>query len=159
MCMHTYLYKICRYRAKIFPGTRTPSLRRDMFEDDLSFDLSEDMIEFLSVGIVIDFPQRTIYQNKLVMDLEVCILWLLHTNGYLKGSLPFQKYFWEYQKKSKNTSGRLPGFLSIHNFSTDCQSSDEILGIDSFNEQNQIQLKNGVRKVKVLLGLCFSQFR
>lgn len=61
--MHTYLYKICRYRAKIFPGTRTPSLRRDMFEDDLSFDLSEDMIEFLSVGIVIDFPQRTIYQR------------------------------------------------------------------------------------------------
>lgn len=60
---YIYKYKIYRYTAKIVPGTRTPSLRRDKFEDDVSFDLSEDMIKVLSVGIVIDFPQRTIYQR------------------------------------------------------------------------------------------------
>lgn len=83
--MHTYLYNIYRYRAKIVPGTRTPSLRRDKFEDDLSFDLSEDMIKFLSVGTVIDFPQRTIYQRiNWLWTLKCVFCGFYISMGFLK---------------------------------------------------------------------------
>lgn len=46
-------------------------------------------------------PKDHLSENKLGLDLEVYILWLLHSNWYFKRSPPFQKYFWEYQGKKK----------------------------------------------------------
>lgn len=136
-------------------------LRRDKFEDDLSFSfaLSEDMIKLLSAGIVIDFPQRTIYQRINWFWTLKCIFCGFYISiGLLKEAFLSKSTSEDIRKKSKNNSDRLPGLLSVHYSSKACQLKDELLRRDSFNEQDQTQLKSctgkaGVQEDFVLISM------
>lgn len=93
------------------------------------------MIKLLSAGIVIDFPQRTIYQRINWFWTLKCIFCGFYISiGLLKEAFLSKSTSENIRKKSKNNSDRLPGLLSVHYSSKACQLKDELLRRDSFNE-------------------------